>query len=117
MRANKEDFELQIKANEIPVDLGFGLASVSIFKGNLVVRFNANSPYGSNGAIIAEFNIESLDESRKKLEKKLTNANFEIKSAQKLIALIVEKILDKMEQAKSENSQTIFEGMDRDNTG
>jgi hypothetical protein len=67
MRSNKDDFELQITSNDIPKDLELGLASVSIFKGNIVLRFAADSPYGSNGTIICKFRLESLDDSSRKL--------------------------------------------------
>jgi hypothetical protein len=49
----------------------------------------------------------------------LINAGFEAKSTQKLIALIVGKVLDKRQQAKStlHSSITIFEGMDYNDNG
>jgi hypothetical protein len=109
MRANKKDFELQIASNDIPKDLELGLIGISIFKGNIVLRFAASDDGVSRNTIISKFNIESLDDSRKELEKKLTNANLEAKPAQKLVTFIVEKILDKLEQSKS---QAISEGLD-----
>jgi hypothetical protein len=99
MRANKKDFELQIASRDIPKDLGLGPIGISIFKGNIVLRFAASEDGSGPDPIISKFNIESLDESRKELEKKLANANIETKFAQKLVAFIVEKILDKMGQA------------------
>jgi hypothetical protein len=114
MRANKEDFEIQITSNDVPKDLEeFGLASISIFKGNIALRF-ADGAYGGHNPIISKFNIESLADSSNILEKKLINAGFEVKSAQKLIALIVGRVLDKRQQAKSSfySSATIFEGME-----
>jgi hypothetical protein len=62
--------------------------------------------------IISRFNIESLDESRKELEKKLSSANIEMKPTQKLVTFIVEKILDKMEQSKSVPSRAMSEALD-----
>jgi hypothetical protein len=114
MRTNKEDFELQISSNEIPKDLRLGLASISIFKGNIALRFAPDNC--DQDPIISEFSIEALDQSRQALEQKLVHANFDIKSAKKLITLIIEKILDKKEKASS--SATIFEGMEyNDNAG
>jgi hypothetical protein len=119
MRANKEDFEIQITSNDIPKDLEeFGLASISIFKGNIALRF-ADGAYGGYNPIISKFSIESLADSSNILEKKLINAGFGVKSAQKLIALIVGKVLDKRQQAKSTSysSATIFEGMEYNDNG
>ena len=99
MRANKKDFELQIASKDIPKDLGLGLMGISIFKGNIVLRFAASDDGGDSNPIISNFNIECLDDSRKDLEKKLSSANIEMKRAQKLVTFIVEKILDKMGQA------------------
>jgi hypothetical protein len=108
---------------DIPKDLGLGLTSIPIFKGNIVLRFattyDGNDSY--TNPIISKFGIDLVDDSIKVLEKKLANAKFEVKSAQKLITFIVEKILDKIEQANSPspaNSQTMFEGIeDNDNAG
>jgi hypothetical protein len=108
MRANKKDFELQITSRDIPKDLGLDLKGISIFKENIALRFAVSDDGVGRDPIISKFNIESLDVSRKELEKKLANANLEVKPAQKLIAFIVEKILDKMEQATPE-------GLDYDN--
>jgi hypothetical protein len=102
MRANKKDFELHIASNEVPKDLDIGLIAISIFKGNIVLRFAASEDGGDSNPIISNFNIECLDDSRKDLEKKLSSANIEMKPAQKLVTFIVEKILDKMGQARSE---------------
>jgi hypothetical protein len=78
-----------------------------------VLRFAAlDDGGGVRDPIISKFNIESLDDSRRELEKKLTNANLESKSAHKLVTFIVEKILDKMEHSKS---QAIPEGLDYSN--
>jgi len=41
MPANKDDFELHIKSKDIPTDLGHGLSSISIFNGNIALRFPA----------------------------------------------------------------------------
>jgi hypothetical protein len=106
MQANKKNFELQIASRDIPKDLGLGLISISIFKGNIVLRFAASDNGGLLDPIISKFDIESLDDSRKELEKKLTSANIESKPGQKIVTFIVEKILEKMEQAKSDHSQT-----------
>jgi hypothetical protein len=102
MRANKKDFELQIASKDIPKDLGLGLTAISIFRQNIVLRFAASDDGGGRNPIISNFNIECLDDSRKDLEKKLSSANIEMKPAQKLVTFIVEKILDKMGQARSE---------------
>jgi hypothetical protein len=99
MRANKEDFNLHIRSNDIPKDLGFGLSRISIFKGNIVLRFAAPDD-GDRDPVISKFNIESIYDSKTTLEKKLIEANFETKSAQKLIKFIVDKVLDKVEQGK-----------------
>lgn len=119
MRSNKDDFELHITANDIPKDLELRLTGVAIFRGNIVLRF-ADGEYGGHNPIISNFSIESLANSSNILEKKLINAGFEVKSAQKLITFIMEKILDKMEQGGSSSSsyacQTTFEGIeDNDN--
>jgi uncharacterized protein YdiU (UPF0061 family) len=113
MRANKKDFELHIAANDIPKDLGLGLSDISIFRQNIVLRFTASNDGGCPDPIISKFNIESLDDFRKELEKKLGYAKIEHTSAQKLVTFIIEKILDKMEQSKSDHSQTT-EGLDYD---
>jgi hypothetical protein len=102
MRANKKDFELHIASNEVPKDLDIGLIAISIFKGNIVLRFAASDDGGGSNPIISNFNIECLDDSRKDLEKKLSSSNIEMKPAQKLVTFIVEKILDKMGQTRSE---------------
>jgi hypothetical protein len=121
MRANKKDFELKITSRDIPEDLGLGLTSISIFKGNIVLRFTTTTHDIYTNPIVSKFSIDLVDDSMKKLEKRLTDAKFEVKSAQKLIAFIVEKILEKIEQANSPlqaNLQTIFEGIeDSDDTG
>jgi hypothetical protein len=115
MRANKKDFELHIASNEVPKDLDIGLIGISIFKGNIVLRFAASDDGCGSNPIISKFNIECLDDSRKELEKKLSSANIEIKPAQKLVTFIVEKILDKMGQAVP--SQEIPEGVDYNDDG
>jgi hypothetical protein len=112
MQANKKNFELQIMSRDIPKDLGLDLMGISIFKGNIVLRFAASDNGGLLDPIISKFDIESLDDSRKELEKKLTSANIESKPAQKLVTFIVEKILDKMDQAKPILSQVIPGGLD-----
>jgi hypothetical protein len=111
MLANKKDFELHITSNDIPKNLELNLSSISIFKGNIVLRFAPDNSYGGHGPIFAKFNVESLDDSSKALEKKLTNANFNTKSTQKLTIFIVEKILDKIEQAKSGSSSGSFQAI------
>jgi hypothetical protein len=52
MRANKKDFELQISSREIPKDLGIGVTGISIFKGNIVLRFAASDKIGGPRPII-----------------------------------------------------------------
>jgi hypothetical protein len=111
MRANKKDFELHIVSRDIPKDLGLDITGISIFTGNIVLRFAVANDSAGRDPIISKFDIASLDDSRKQLEKKLANANLDAKSAQKLVAFIVEKILDKIEQAKS---QATPEGLDYD---
>jgi hypothetical protein len=113
MRTNKKDFQLQITSGDIPKDIGRGLTSISIFRSNIVLRFPVSNDSGSPDTIISKFNIESLDDTRKELEKKLGYAKIEPKPAQKLVTFIIEKILDKMEQSKSHHSQTT-EGLDYD---
>jgi hypothetical protein len=110
MRTNKKDFELRIAANDIPKDLELGLIGISIFKGNIVLRFADSDDGGLRDPIISKFNIEWKQCTIS--EKKLTNANLEAKPAQKLVTFIVEKILDKLEQSKSVPLQAIPEGLD-----
>jgi hypothetical protein len=116
MRTIKNDFRLDITSNDIPENLRSGLTGISIFRRNIVIRFAAFDDDSGSDPVISKFDIESLDDSRKELEKKLSSANIESKLAQKLVTFIVGKVLDKVEQGKSTSSldlsQPLFEGIE-----